>query len=319
MVRQYRSKYFPFSAGVPWKTERGKYIVPEIDSAIWHKVTGGRDIIITAFGGLFESFFSLSVVEALNSFDSSHKLYWLGNPSYEFFVRAQGLSKVSNINLTSETLKSYPVPLFFDQDNNAYMNVLNNYLTRTSYWGKYPQQVDAPVVEQIFRNAMIPWQNYIPVMRKAGSEFYNELEKVNHITYRSKIVTIIHNINNDDTLKWNIHNIKEFAQLAGINGLKVVLFTHNPLIFHGTKMIVHQYDIRKIIQVLQKSWMVLSTDVHWLLISLMISDAKVISKYIDGPYDLFKNAEILQVQNDIFTDKNWVSPIDVITICEGFL
>lgn len=317
--KNYKPKYFPFSAGIPWKIDRGKYIIPEIDSVTWEKVTEGRDIIVTAFGGLFESFFSLSIIEALNSFDASRKLYWLGNPSYEFFVRAQGLSSVSNINLTPEILKSYPVPLFFDQDNNAYMNVLNNYLIRTSYWGKYPQQVDSPVVQQIFNNALVPWQDYIPRMRKIGSEFYNELEKVNHITYKSKIVTIIHNTNNDDTLNWNVHNIKEFAQLAMVNGLKVVLFTHNPLIFHGTKMIVHKYDIRKIAQVLQKSWMVLSTDVHWLLISLMISDSKIISKHINGPYDLFKNAEILNVQNDIFTDKNWVSPIDAITICEGLL
>lgn len=319
MVKQYKPKYFPFSAGIPWKVERGKYIIPEIDSVTWHKVIGDRDIVITAFGGIFESFFSLSVAEAINAFDSSHKLYWLGNPSYEFFVRAQGLCKVSNINLSLDILKSYPVPLFFDQGNNAYINVLNNYLIRTSYWGKYPQQVNTPVVEQIFRNAMIPWQNYIPVMRKIGSEFYDELEKTNRLTYRSRIVTIVHFPCKDDVLRWNVHNIKEFAQLVGVKGLKVVLFTHNPSLFHGTKMIVHQYDIRKILQVIQKSWMVLSTDIHWLLITLMISDAKMILKNVNGPYDLFKNAEVLKVQNDIFTDQKWVSPVDAFTICEGLL
>ncbi len=316
---KYKPKYFPFSAGIPWKVERGKYIVPEIDSATWHKVTEGRDIVITAFGGLFESFFSLSVAEALNAFDPSRKLYWLGNPGYEFFVRAQGLCKVSNINLTSDILKSYPVPLFFDQSNNAYVNVLNNYLLRTSYWGKYPEQVKIPVVEQIFRNSMIPWQSYIPIMRKVGSEFYDELEKVNRLTYRSKIVVIIHSNCDKDVLGWNVHNIKEFAQLVGSKGLRVVLFTHNPSIFHGTKIIVHQYDIRKILQVVQKSWMILSTDVDWLLISLMTSNARLISRHMDGPYDLFKNAEILKVHNDIFTDQKWVSPVDAFTICEGLL
>src|SRR5512138_812183 len=95
VTKRYKPKYFPFSAGIPWKVERGKYIIPEIDSVTWHKVIGDRDIVITAFGGIFESFFSLSVAEAINAFDSSHKLYWLGNPSYEFFVRAQGLCKIS--------------------------------------------------------------------------------------------------------------------------------------------------------------------------------------------------------------------------------
>jgi len=318
-VGKYKPKYFPFSAGIPWKVESGKYIVPEIDSGTWHKVTQGRDIIITAFGGLFESFFSLSVAEALNIFDPTHKLYWLGNPEYEFFVRAQNLCKVSNINLTPDVLKSYPVPLFFDQDENAYINTLNNFLVRTSYWGKYPQKVDAPVVEQIFSNAMIPWRDYTPKLRRVGTEFYDELVKTSRITYKSRVVTIIQSPTNDDVLGWNVHNIKEFAQLATSKGLKVVLFTPNTSVFHGTKMKVFEYDIRKVVQTLQKSWMVLSTSNDWLLVALMISDAKMISRHIDGPYGLFKNAEVLKVQNDIFTDREWVSPIDAFTICEGLL
>lgn len=318
-IINYRPKYFPFSKGIPWKIDRGKFIIPEIDLNIWEKVTLDHNLIITAFGGLFESFFSLSIAEGIRSFDSSHKLYWLGNPKYEFFANAQGLCKISNINITPDILKEYPVPLFFDQENNAYINTLNNYLIKTAYWGKYPEPVNSPVVEQIFKNAMIPWDNYIPVLRNLGSEFYDELEKINHFTYKSKIITIIYNKTNDDVLNWNVNNIKEFSQLVTSKGFKIIVFTNNTSIFYGTKIIVHKYDIRKILQVIKKSWMVLSTDKDWLLISLMISNAKLISKNIDGPYNLFSNAEFLGSSNDIFTDQNRVSPIDAFTVCEGVL
>lgn len=318
--RKYKPKFFPFSAGIPWKIERGKYIVPEIDSETWHQVLAGRDIIITAFGGLFESFFSLAAAEALNSFDPGHRIFWLGNPRYEFLVRAQNICQLSSIDLTSEMLENYPTPIFFDQDNRAYLNLLNNYLERKSYWGKYPEPVDSPVVEQIFQNVMVPWHsNYAPKFRKLGKEFYEEFYRTRRLRPRSKFVLFVLDETNHDVLNWNLHNIKEFTQLASHKGLKVVVFTRNTQMFYGTKMFVYEYDIRKILQMIKYSWMVFSTTVHWLLIAMMVSDAKVMGTPMDGPFDLFKNAEFLKVQNDIFLDRKWMSPIDAFTICEGLL
>jgi hypothetical protein len=316
---KYKPQFFPFSAGIPWKVERGKYIVPEIDSETWHKVLDGRDIVITAFGGLFESFFSLAAAEALVSFDPGHKLFWLGRPEYSFLVRAQNVCKFCDINLTPDRLKSYPVPIFFDQEENAYFNLLNNYLIRTSYWGKYPEPVNAPVAQQIFNNVMVSWRRYIPQLRNLGTEFYDELCRTGQLRERSRIVLIVLNHTNDDTLQWNLHNIKEFSQLAAHKGLKVVVFTHNTRLFYGTKILAHEYDVRKVLQVMKHSWLVMSSDIDWLLIALMVSDAKVIARHIQGPFDLFKNAEFLEVHNDIFTDWHWVSPVDAFTICEGLL
>ena len=316
---KYKPQFFPFSAGIPWKVERGKYIVPEIDSETWHKVLDGRDIVITAFGGLFESFFSLAAAEALVSFDPGHKLFWLGKPEYSFLVHAQKICKFCDINLTPDRLKSYPTPIFFDQEDNAYFNLLNNYLIRTSYWGKYPESVTDPAMQQIFRNVMVSWRGYLPQLRDLGTDFYDELCRTGQLSERSRIVLIVLNNAQDDTLQWNLQGIKEFSQLATHRGLKVVVFTHNTRVFYGTKILALEYDIRKILQVLKQSWVVMSTDINWLLVALMASEAKVITKYIEGPFDLFKNAEFLGVYNDIFTDRHWVSPVDAFTICEGLL
>lgn len=317
---KYKPKFFPFSSGIPWKIDRGKYILPEIDSETWHKVLDGRNIIITAFGGLLESFFSLAAAEALVSFDPGHCVFWLGNQEYSSFARAQGLCKLSHINLTAEMLKSYPTPLFFDQNNNAYMNILNNYLIRTSYWGKYPETRKSIALEQIFENVMIPWrQDFVPKLRRLGTEFYDELVNTGKLRHRSRIILIVLKPTKEDVLKWSLNNIKEFSQLASSKGFKVVVFAPNTNMFYGAKLIAYEYDIRKILQVMKNSWMVFSSDVHWLLIAIMTSSAKVMSSHIDGPFDLYKNAEMLGVTNDIFTDQKWMSPIDAFTICEGLL
>jgi hypothetical protein len=234
-------------------------------------------------------------------------------------MRAQNLCKFCDINLTPDRLKSYPTPIFFDQEDNAYFNVLNNYLVKTAYWGKYPEPVREPVTEQIFRNVMVPWHEYIPNLRKLGTEFYDELCQTGRIHERSRIVLIILDPSKDDVLQWDLQHIKAFSQLALHKGLKVIVFTHETGRFYGSKIMAQEYNPRNILQVMRQSWMVLSGDIRWLLIALMVSEAKVIARQVDGPFDLFKNAEFLKAQNDIFTDRNWVSPIDAFTICEGLL
>jgi hypothetical protein len=313
--RKYKARYFPFSPGIPWKMERGKYVIPEIDFETWHKILDDRDIIITAFGGLLESFLSLGAAEALSSIDSAHQVYWLGNPEYSFLVRLQGLCKISVINLTKDILKQYPVPLFLDGKGNAYLNVLNNYMQRTSYWGKCQEEVTAPVVEQISRNIMIPWESYVPKLRNLGTEFIDELYKTGRIRQTAKIISIILNDTNNDLLKWSLQNFKEFSQLASHKGWKVVVFTNNTSLFHGSNILAVEYNTRHILQVIKKSWVVMSNDINWSLMALMISEAKLISKPIDNQYNLFKNAEFLGANNDIFTDRS-LSPIDVFEICE---
>ena len=315
----YKPRFFPFSAGIPWKIERGKFIIPEIDSETWHKVLDGKDIIITAFGGLFESFFSLSVAEALVAFDPGHTLYWLGNTEFSIFAKSQNLCKISMINMDHDTIANYPTPIFFDQSDRAYFNVLNNYLVRTSYWGKYPELVKAPAVHQIFRNSMAPWHGYVPKLRQLGSEFYEELCGTSRIRSSSRIVLIVLDSVEKDVLGWNIHNIREFSQLASTKGLKVIVMCRNSSVFYGTKVLAFEYDLRKILQIMVKSWMILSSNIHWLLIGMMISNAKIVGQNLPGPFDLFENAEALELQNDIFTDAKCFSPMDVFTITQGLL
>lgn len=316
---RYKPKFFPFSAGIPWKIERGKYIVPYIDREIWHKVLDDKNIIISVFGSYLESYFSLSVAEMFAKLDPKRKVYWLGNPEYEVFFKLQGLCKPCNIKLTKDGVERYPTPIFFDQKDNAYFNVLNNYLIKTSYWGLHLKKVNDPILKQIFANVMVPWNGYIPKMRNLGSEYFDELVRTGVLKDRSRIITLILNENIEDMLRWNIHHIKEFSQLVSNKGFRFVVFSKYSNLFHGTKIIACDFDIRKILQILSRSWLAMSNDINFSLISMMASDCKIIGTSLDGPMNLVKNAEFLEVQNDIFSYRDWISPIDAYTICEGLL
>lgn len=316
---KYKPKFFPFSAGIPWKIERGKYIIPSIDRETWHKVLDDKTIVIAAYGSYLESYFSLSVAEMFAKLDPNKKVYWIGNSKYEMFASLQGLCKPCNINLTKNEIDKYPVPLFFDKKDNAYFNVLNNYLIKTSYWGLYPKMMHGPILKQIFENVMVPWNGYIPKMRNLGTDYFDELVRTGVLKDRSRIITLILNNNISDVLNWNIHNIKEFAQLVYNKGFRLVVFSTFSNLFHGTKVISCDFDIRKMLQILSKSWMAISNDIHFSLISMMASDCKILGAALDGPMNLVKNAEFLDVHNDIFSYRDWISPLDAYTICEGLL
>lgn len=312
---KYKPKFFPFSPGIPWKVQSGKYIIPEIDFETWHKVLDGKNIIITVFGGLIESFFSLCAAEAISHL-GQYNIYWLGNNNYNSFIKFQGLCKLSNINLTKDHLHNYPVPLFFDNDNNAYINILNNYLIRKAYWNKYPEVVDRPIFQQMSDNILLPWNNNIPNLRNLGSNFFDDLYNIGRIKKTSKIISIILNDTNNNVLGWSVQNVKGFSQLASHKGWKVIVFSKNINMFHGSNILAFEYSINNILQIIRKSWVVLSNDINWLLVSLLISDAKIISNNVYNQYNLFKNAEFIGAQNDIFTDRN-VLPVDAFGICEG--
>ena len=321
--RKYNPKFFPFSAGIPWKIERGKYIIPEIDLETWHQVIEGKNITLVAFGGLIESFFSLSAAEVLFSIDPiGSNIFWLGDFKYSSFMHMQNLCKPSTIDLTPQVLRKYPTPIFFDRHDNVYFNLLNNYLIRKSYWNQYPENINDAALKQIFKNVMVDWKDYIPKMRLLGDDFFQKTCQTGRLTQRSRFILIIldDEVRGMDMLGWNIHNLKELSQLVRGKGLKVIVFTNNVRKFYGTNILAFEYNIKNILQFINKSWMVLSNNIDWILISLMTSRARLVSRqHIKESFDLFKNAEFLGVENEIFVDNEDLSPMDVYNICSGSL
>lgn len=312
-------KFFPFSGGIRWEVRNGKYIHPQIDMDTWNAVIDCKDIVVTSFGGLLESLFSLTVVEALHRIRPDQDIYWLGNDTYSNLHYINGISKSCSINLTPKMLKNYPTPLFFDKDNRIYFNLLFNFLLKKSFWNCYPKERKEPVFEQIFSNALIPFdKSYLPKFRRLGTDFIDELIKTNKLTSKSNIITIILEKTNNDILNWGVQQIKEFVQIVSAKGFKVVVFSHDISRFYGSKILAFQYDVRKILQIIQKTKLLLSNDIQWLLAGLVTSnEVGIVCKDEKGPYDIFKNAEYIGVENDIFSYRDSISTLDVVAIAEG--
>lgn len=318
-AKKYKPRFFPFSAGIPWQMEMGKYIIPNINDFIWEKTINNKNIIIVSFGGLLESFLSLMAAEAFKKTKYNNKLFWKGFSNFNDLVKFQGLCSISDVNITNDDIKNYPTPVFFDKNDNVYFNILNDYKIKKSYWGQCHKEVNLPIIEQIYRNICIPWDGFFPILRNIKSDIYDNLYKTGKIKKRTKIISIILNDVEDDILDWNIYNTREFAQLASNNGFKVVLFSKDANRFYGSNLFSYKYNYQEVIQFINKSWMVISNDIDWLIISMMISNAKIISKKMFNQYDLLKNADLIGVDNDIFTFNEWYSPIDVFNICKGLV
>jgi hypothetical protein len=316
--RCYKPQFFPFCPGIQWKVERGKYVVPEVDSETWQKTIHGKEIVVTVFGGLLESFISLSVLEAITSIEPSRNVTWLGNAGFNQLLQLHGLCKSSSIGLTKEHLAKYPAPVFFDQDNRVYFNVLNNYLTRYSYWGENPETVDDPVVKQIFSNSLLPWNYQVPRLRALNPVDSSKIMKDN----KDRVILFVldgvyeHSFK---TLEWGVHNIRELAAMLFGKKFKVVVATDKPGPFYGTKAVPIPCDQKTVLTMISKAWMVLSPTIDWLLIALMLSKAIVVENHIGEippAFDLFANAEFLNAQNVISTDHNdRISPIDIYALC----
>jgi len=323
MRSRYSTKFFPFAPGIPWKIKNSKWVVPEIDHEIWRKAVSERDVVVCAHGGLFESLMSLSFIEALKINNTSFGVQWLGHAGYQPLVRAQGLARICEVKLEKEQLSQFPVPLFFDAENRAYLNALNNYVETVSWNGKHRFTNAQPLVQQLFANSMVGWSDeYIPKLRRVSElQKYKEWRRTYRFD-RSRYVLVIlgsgfsrHGV---DCLGWNERHIRALAGLVHQFELPVVVATNHPGRLHGTNVTTAPMELEVLLGLAARSTAVLAQDWDWLMAALMISNAAVISKHIGGVFDLYRNAEQLSVTNDIFTvGTESVMPMDVFRYCEG--
>src|SRR5690606_22885327 len=165
MRSKFSKKFFPFSPGIPWTIKNRKYIVPEIDGNTWNRVLKDKTFIITCYGGLLESFFSLAYCEAIAKIEPYRKITWMGTTDFEYFVNAQGIASINSFDLGANIVDKYPAPIFMDKQNNAYFNVLNNYLETKSYRSKWPYYNKDICLKQLYKNCMLEWNCNIPKLR----------------------------------------------------------------------------------------------------------------------------------------------------------
>lgn len=322
MKSKVSKKIFPFAPGIVWELKNGKYIIPNIDKNTWSTALKDRDLVVLCYGGLIESFFSLSVVEALLRLESSKKVFWAGDKRFYDLVKFYGKTEITSCENISH---KYPVPLFLDKKNKAYFNVLNNYLTKYSYYGSHPQKNHKPIFEQIFSNSMLPWDNkYYPKI----SWNFQKLKawaKTARFYFNKKFIVIIydescfsdHKIN---CLDWNQRNLREFASMMRRFDIEIVLCTNNRASFYDSPYYQAPQELDIVLPLISQASIVLSSNIDFLLISLIISEAAVVAPILlsQKEFDLFENAEFIGAENVIFTTDT-MTPHETYVMCEGIL
>lgn len=316
-------RYFPFSPGIPWKFY-GPYVIPSMDRRIWDRVLEDKKFVIIANGGLFESFFSLSLLEALNIVEPNRLLYWTGNSKYSSLLYMNGIARPSPIEISEAQAKRYPVPLFLDRLDLAYFNCLNNYIKMRPYYQRGTKSNGQPVTRQIFSNSLLDWSpNYIPKLRKiVVSDELEEWRKRSKFYDNKPFVLLFpdvtgHSIHSDECLKWTPSEVKAFSSMLHQAGVSLVVCTDNPRPYYDSYAFYIPTKLDYILFLMPKSKAILSKDIDFLLMGLLLSSAKIIalpSRKRCFRFD--KNRNYLNVTNETISKKT-LTPLMAYNYCLG--
>ena len=322
MKPKFSRKFFPFSPGIPWGIRNNNYIVPKIDSRIWKRTVENKDFIVTCYGGLLESFFSLSYCESLARVHPEKEIRWMGDPDLEHIVNSQGIAKISEFDLGADVVSKYPVPIFMDKENHAYFNVLNNYIHTKSYKSDKSYENEHICLKQIYQNCLIEWDHDVPIIRNPDTSKYEDWKEKNGFYDTKKYIVLFaepwKSMHDVDCLGWNDRQVRELAEMVRHLGISVVSCANKRIdpYYRAGQVIRAPLDIDIITNLLINSTGVLSRDIDPLIVSMMLSDSTfIMSRDVGGIHDLYNNADFIQASNMIFTEKD-LSPKDVYSFLE---
>ena len=314
-------RYFPFSAGIPWRFKKGRDLIQELENEAWEGAVADKDIIILAHGGLLESFFSLSISEALAKLKPLNGQFWAGNRVFKPMAQMHGLVKFKSI---TNIAPKYPVPLFFDKKNRIYFNCLNHYLEKPTWYNRWPRPVRGLFPERIFRNSLLNWnRSFVPQLRNLSvpSEVFTTWCKVSKFWPNQRYIFLAPShsflsIHKRDCLGWDIRAVKQFAAMLARFNLKLAVLTDYQYDLNANIIRVPN-DVDIILRLLANAWMVLAHDIDFYLVSMCLSDAILASNSMRREFNLQKNAEFLEQDNVIYTTDR-LTPLEVYNLIEGF-
>lgn len=317
-------KFFPFAPGLPWRVLYGKYIIPEMPSSVWHSSLVNKEFHIVCYGGFLESFFSLCYLEVLNYFFPQNKKYWCGNKEYSKIVELNGLAKL-NDSISYEKLSHYPVPLFFDKENGAYFNCLNNYINVYSYYKKIKQyECNRSLARQLVSNLLLPWElRYIPEFRRMSypPEDLAAWAKIARFHFNQPYVIIFpdktkytHHV--ASYLDWTPAQVKSLGALLRPLGIKLIIFSDHPSKYYDLNVFILPIRFDYIIYCMKYSKVILSRDIDFVMIGNFISDAVLMGSNFKNQYRLQKVNKAINRENKIFTMPK-LKPSDVIEYLKG--
>ena len=274
-MSSYEIKYFPYCKGIGWKFT--STIKPKLDGDSWNRAIFDRIPIIVCFGGLYEYYLSLSYAEALNKILPSKYIYINGDEKFNVLFKLNGICSSQNL-ITPELIKNYPIPLFFDEENNIYFNVLYNYLNYHDLTGKIIFKNKNSISKQIFINSCLDWNiNYTPQLRNLIEPLeFTKWKETKKFNIDKPFVLILPDstdlsMHSVSMLDWSIAQVKSFVAMCSGSGINSVIITKNSGKYTGINSLVIPPNIEQILYLIQKCNVILSNEIDFLLISLTLS------------------------------------------------
>lgn len=310
-------KIFPFAPGVTWDVNG--YVKPKLDYKSFNKLIENKNIVLLCFGGIFESYFSLSILEAYRHIGLNNRLYYKTYSKYNIIYKMNELSSEFKYSIGDKFHTRYTTPLFNDNSGNAYANVLNDYLFYKNfrYKGKFRRK--SSVLSQMFDNSLLDWDSYYPVIRNDGR--FDNWCRINKFDYKTPFVCIFpektgNSIHKSDFLGWSVGMTREFSSMVKTHA-NVIICTNHPERYHGTgAFIVKPDNIDIIIGLIVRCSFVLSNEADYLLIGLL-NDKYIIFNQLKGyMYKCLRPelaAEYLNVPLNYFKS-SMVTPHDAFSI-----
>lgn len=291
-------KYFPFTPGLPWKM-CNKFVCPRMPMSLLLPRLENKNVTAIAYGGLFETFCSLYILETINELSPSSNLYWEGDLKYKDIINYNGLAKISKNIMGKDIYLKYPTPMFLDNDNNCYFNCLYNYKKMISYDLINIKANINPMIKQLVNNNLIGYNDkYIPKLRLLNN-CKKELETkmmLSKISLDKFFVLIFpehskFTIHNKDCLKWNASKVKSLVSLLKQNNIQSIIMTDYPgKYYEFSNVLPMRFDY--ILYLLNKANVVISSDIDYLLIGIMYGAAVASHKY-KKMYRIYKNSDYI--------------------------
>ncbi len=309
------TKFFPWSPGIPWQVKNGKYVVPQLPSALFHSVLKDKNIVVCSFGGFMEAFYSMSILEILNHEMPGAKILWCGDKAYHHFIKYNTIAKLYD-KVTLSDVERFPTPIFFDKNNHAFINSLYNYLDVKTYYLTHGYKDNKAAISQIVDNATIPWDDrFLPKLRNLEKpkdlDLFLQMERIN---LNAPFVLVLPDPtgcsqHEESGIDWDIHEVKSFAAMMHQSSIPVVVLSENSTTWTYSKAKTIPYRPEFALYLMIRAKFILSKDIDFLIVSNTVSEAIVLTDKVDGPLSPEKNNKFLGDKNVIYM-KEGLSPVD---------
>lgn len=299
--------YLPFAPGIPFHLKYGKYILPKINPEALSYAFDGREATIVSYGGFLECVISLSIIEALAQKFHKTRYKFICDSRFQSIFNLQGIATGSKFDISDETLSKYTAPLFFSKDQNVFLNSLFNYLNVNDYLGNYKYTDKKAVGLQIFKNSFTSWDKiYRPSLNVKCSEELSKSAKIRNFNLNNKYILLFPDrtgLSNHSTscLNWSLQDVRAFSAMCSKSDYKLIIMTPTPEKYYGLSSFIAPFNVENILYLLSNASFVLSKDADFLISSLLLNKAKLISLKTFDELKIEKNKKYFNSDNDILS------------------